>query len=243
MFKKEDFDKYYKAFLGSDLKKIYPWYIVKAQEDNRILNNHYYYPLILTHYEGKNFLSITPEFYSEFKNELSSMKPLNINDFIKTFFESRLNGFEYKKMLRLTKYDNIPLHSTMAIPLTHNAKTLFMNSGKNKDVSFKEKKWELLKPYISEKRHYIVPSATEILSIAHISDIQEGAGNIVVFTPQAHRQKGYGKEAVTGTLEWCMNNKVLPIYFVDERNIASINLAKSLGFVVETHETVVCYQK
>ncbi|GAA0785833.1 GNAT family N-acetyltransferase [Hathewaya limosa] len=63
----------------------------------------------------------------------------------------------------------------------------------------------------------------------------------MVYTNEQYRNRGYGKQVTTGILNWCIENNVLPIYLVDEKNTYSIKLAESLGFKIKSKEIVVSY--
>lgn len=112
-----------------------------------------------------------------------------------------------------------------------------------KSFSTYEKKKILLrkKREIIEGRQYVILDKNKIVSYCKISNIDFQGGNIVVYTNKQYRNRGYGKLVTTGILNWCIENNVLPIYLVDEKNTYSIKLAESLGFKIKSKEIVVSY--
>ena len=87
---------------------------------------------------------------------------------------------------------------------------------------------------------YIVPIDNKIASMAFTSDIYNIGANIVVSTNKEYRKKGYGKSTVAALTNSILENQLLPIYFVNVNNEASINLAKSLQYEKMALEIVVC---
>ena len=53
---------------------------------------------------------------------------------------------------------------------------------------------------------------------------------VIVNTNEKYRNLGYGKKVVAKTSNFVIDNGLLSIYFVNVKNQASINLAKSLEF-------------
>ena len=90
-----------------------------------------------------------------------------------------------------------------------------------------------------EVLQFILLSDRKIVSMCKISDINFSGGNIVVWTDSNYRNKGFGKQVLAEAVKWCINNKIIPIYWVDSQNTASINLADSLGFKTKSEEIVV----
>ena len=135
----------------------------------------------------------------------------------------------------------IKIKNDEALLLNDYTKQYFMNSGnKANDICFKEKKWEELKYIINSEMIYIVPIDNKIASMAFTSDIYNIGANIVVSTNKEYRKKGYGKSAVAVLTNSILENQLLPIYFVNVNNEASINLAKSLQYEKMALEIVVC---
>lgn len=97
-----------------------------------------------------------------------------------------------------------------------------------------------MKYLTKHKRAYIISKDEKIASLSYISDIYNRGANIVVNTNEKYRNLGYGKKVVAKTSNFVIENGLLPIYFVNVKNQASINLAKSLEFKNMATEIVVC---
>lgn len=169
---------------------------------------------------------------------------LNNNEIISIFqniFLNILDNFEVKEMYRMCKDTKLDISNSNAVLLNDDTKQYFMNTGnKASDVSFKEKKWKQLKYIVDTEMIYIVPNDNKIASMAFTSDIYNKGANIVVSTNEEYRRKGYGKMAVASLTNSILEKDLLPIYFVNVNNDASINLAKSLEYENMVLEIVVC---
>ncbi|MDO9067211.1 MAG: GNAT family N-acetyltransferase [Deltaproteobacteria bacterium] len=101
--------------------------------------------------------------------------------------------------------------------------------------------WEQNKRYIKEGRCFGLVRNGQILSRAAVEPIECGGGNIAVATEANHRKKGYGKMVVSAAVNWCFEHDILPIYYVKSDNVASIALARSLGFKLKNKEIIVSH--
>lgn len=101
--------------------------------------------------------------------------------------------------------------------------------------------WEQNIKYIKEGRCFGLVSKGQILSRAAVEPIECGAGNIAVYTDAKHRKRGYGKMVVSAAVKWCFEHDILPIYYVKSDNVASIALARSLGFKFKNKEIIVSH--
>lgn len=210
------------------------------------LNKEFFYPVILTKYDGEIYLSVSPKYYDVVLNSIKNIDftLLGNNEIISIFkniFSNILGDFEVKEMYRMYKDTNLDISDSNAVVLNDDTKQYFMNTGnKANDISFKEKKWNQLKYILDSEMIYIVPNDNKIASMAFISDIYSKGANIVVSTNEEHRRKGYGKMAVASLTNSILEKELLPIYFVNVNNEPSINLAKSLGYENMALEIVVC---
>lgn len=241
------FNEYYSAFLDIDnaVKINNIWYIQSSKRDIP-LNREFFYPVILTRYNEKIYLSVSNKYYDVILNSIKDIDftLLSNNEIICIFqkiFSNILDEFEVKEMYRMCKDTKIDTLDSNAILLNDNTKQYFMNTGnKASDVIFKEKKWKELKNILDSEMIYIVPNDNKIASMAFTSDIYNKGANIVVSTGKEYRRKGYGKMAVASLTNSILEKEFLPIYFVNVNNEASINLAKSLGYETMALEIVVC---
>lgn len=244
------FDEYYSAFLDMDnaVKINNIWYIQSSKRDMP-LNKEFFYPVILTKYNGEIYLSVSPKYYNVILNSIKDIdfSLLSNNEIIyilQNIFSNILDEFEVKEMYRMCKYTKLDISNSNAVLLNNDTKQYFMNTGnKASDVSFKEKKWKELKYILDSEMIYVVPNDNKIATMAFTSDIYNKGANIVVSTSEENRRKGYGKMAVASLTNSILKKNLLPIYFVNVNNEASINLAKSLGYENMALEIVVCIKR
>lgn len=210
------------------------------------LNREFFYPVILTQYNGEIYLSVSPKYYDIVLNsikdiDLTKLSNNQIITFLQDVFLRILDNFEIKEMYRMCKNTKIDIENSNAVLLNNNTKQYFLNTGsKSNDVSFKEQKWRQLKYIVDSEMIYIVPKDNKIASMAFTSDIYMRGANIVVSTNEEYRKKGYGKTSVAFLTNSIIEKGLLPIYFVNLNNEASVKLAKSLGYVNMATEIVIC---
>lgn len=244
------FDEYYSAFLDIDnaVKINNIWYIQSGKRDVP-LNKEFFYPVILTKYNGKIYLSVSNKYYDIILNSIKAIDftLLSNNEIICIFqntFSNILDDFEVKEMYRMCKDKKVNISNSNAVLLNNSTKQYFMNTGnKANDISFKEKKWKQLKYILDSGMIYVVPNNNKIVSMAFTSDVYNKGANIVVTTNEDYRRKGYGKMAVALLTNSILEKDLLPIYFVNINNEASINLAKSLEYENMVQEIVVCIKR
>lgn len=70
--------------------------------------------------------------------------------------------------------------------------------------------------------------------IAYVShrypDGHEGIGDIGIVIDSEYRGKGYGKAMLSKEIGWCLDNNIIPMYVVMDKNIKSKSLVESMGF-------------
>ena len=91
---------------------------------------------------------------------------------------------------------------------------------------------------LEEGRIFVVLDGLKVAGRGMISDIYSEGCNIVVYVYEQYRQKGIGAALVRACVDWCLERNLLPIYFVDQANGASIALAQSLGFTRMNQEII-----
>lgn len=90
-----------------------------------------------------------------------------------------------------------------------------------------------------EKGQFVIRYNHTLASRAFVSDVYAGGGNIVVFTSKEYRGQGYGLEVVKACIDWCLHRDILPIYYVEQENSASIALAEKAGFTRQCQEWII----
>lgn len=191
-------------------------------------------------------MSVSKKYYDVILKNIKNIDftLLSNNEIISIFqsiFSNILENFEVKEMYRMCKDTKLNISNNNAVILNNYTKQYFINTGKKaNDINFKEEKWSQLKYILDSEMIYIVPIDNKIASMAFTSDIYNIGANIVVSTNKEYRKKGYGKSAVAALTNSILENQLLPIYFVNVNNEASINLAKSLQYEKMALEIVVC---
>lgn len=225
------------------------FYTFGTDKRDKPLNMEFFYPVVITNYKGKIYVSVSNKYYdivvNSMKNinlyELSEEKIINI---LKRTFSNALENFEVKIMYKMHKNSLIDIEKNIAVPLNNDTKKYFMNTGKKShDTLFKEEKWKQMNYIIDNEMVFIVPKNDKIVSMAYTSDIYGEGANIVVSTNEKYRNNGYGKDSVTNLTNAIIKKGLLPIYFVNKENNISIKLAKSLGYENMATEIVLCVNK
>ncbi|MCK4957710.1 MAG: GNAT family N-acetyltransferase [Candidatus Cloacimonetes bacterium] len=206
--------------------------------------------LIMSKFNNNFYYSIAPEFVTLFKDEFNIP---NIDIHLKEHlfliddtFSNFIDEYRINKMYRLTLESSQifnEFYSENVQVLNNNNKDIYLKLFGERSSNYLEKKWIQKRKYIEEGRYFVYIEQNEIAAYSFISDIDNGGANLVVVTLPKFRKKGYGKAVVTESVKWCFNNNILPIYLVDQSNLASIKLAKSLGFQEMAEEIIVTINK
>jgi hypothetical protein len=99
-----------------------------------------------------------------------------------------------------------------------------MNSIQNIDHVERNRIWLRKESEVNQGRQYVILDENKIVSYCKVSDIDYNGGNLTVYTDEKYRNLGYGKLVMIGAIKWCYENRVIPIYCVDEKNLASVAL-------------------
>ena len=223
------FADYYAQYLGLTPKKAGNIFFSSFRD--LPINQNYYYPLIKSLYQGQEYYSLSPSL----KGELCIPPEIMIKKLLQ-----KNSNLTFRRFLRFTsdvyraeKYDNI-------VMVTQEHKSLFMCSGKVQELSRKEQKWESLQNFIKRGHFFAAIQDDKFVASCKISDTYCGGANLVVFTDENYRHRGLGKQLVRHTANYCLQQGLLPIYYVEESNQASINLIKSLCFDLMAMEESLC---
>lgn len=237
-----DFDEYYFKYLGVTKEEFKSSDLVfSSTQRDMPLNNCFFHPLIVTNIEGNNIFSIAPKFYQDFKNYIEPFINTDIDKIhteLKEFFDHRLENYSIRKMHRMT-LEYIPKQYSLSRNVKKLTKEILIDNMDTLSMYKKEKIWLRKKKEVIEGRQYVILDENKIVSYCKISNVDFGGGNIVVYTNEKYRKRGYGRLVTIGVLRWCYENNIIPIYWVDEKNIYSIKLAESLGFKIKSKEIVI----
>jgi L-amino acid N-acyltransferase YncA len=236
------FNSYYLRYLGITIEDLNNGKnIFLCNQRDKPINNWYFQHLIITKINGTNVFSITPSMYEDFVDFINPFKNMDIMQrpkVLKEFFDSKLEIYTIRKMFRMT-LDVTPKISAMQNNVVRLTKEILMDSVQAISEEEKEKLWQRKNDEVNQGRQYVILDDNKIASYCKVSNIDYNGGNLTVYTNEKYRNKGYGKLVSIGAIRWCIENEVVPIYWVDEKNAASIALAKSLGFKVISEELVV----
>ena len=232
-----DYDFFYRQYLGCEsTDNSY----VKSIYRDKPINKDYYYPFIKSLYQSKQIISVSPQIYRVAYAGLSidKISYLSLKKLEKLFPEVNKKSF-YRYSFD-NKIDNIS-NSTQILQDKH--KEFFMQSGKNLNPVFKEEKWLKLKENIVQQNMFVELCDNKIVSSCKISDIYCGAANLYVYTDEKYRNCGFGKKVVSMAVKICFERGLLPVYFVEKNNIASVKLVTSLGGRLFSEEECFCVVK
>ena len=235
----EQFNYYYENYIGlSNGKNIT---IVSNNYRDIPINQNFYYPIIAGKINGKKIVSVSTGLYNDFNLFYEANKNQDIEETIKMFTEIKLPNCTLEYMSRYTKNEQSLVEISEVISDENELKSAFLNTSKKAvDAKYKEEQWNKIK----STSHYLraIQKENKLASLGYISNIFFNAGNIVIQTIDDYRKCGYGKKIVEKISRDCLQDAILPIYWVNDKNIPSINLAESLGFRKMATELVVKYE-
>lgn len=235
------FNKHYNQYIGNNLEEISTRvYLSKCDRRDQPICTWYFHKVICTVDDEKTIFSIGPEFYETFKifikdkyDDLRSLE--GCHTVINNFSNKYKIDAKTSKMYRLSIFDEIDITGNKSHVLT---KKIILNAHKAISDDALHNLLERKKDELDTGRQCVILDGENIVSWAKISDIDFDGANIAVWTSADKRKFGYGKEVVMRLSHWCQKNNFVPIYLVDVENLASLNLAKSLGFQVLKEEVI-----
>lgn len=206
-----------------------------------IINNKFHYPIIISFIDNRVIYSVEKNYYEKFLKDININSMINkeeIKNYIKILLQNQMQHFRIKEMYRMYKNEGKnDIDISRVISINNGQKKEYFNSFKiRRDDVYKEKKWKEI-----SKNNFLkgIIKDNKIVSMGYISNINYGMGNIVIQTIEDYQNRGYGKMVVEKISQEALKNSILPIYWVENKNIASIKLAESLGFKKVVDEIVV----
>ncbi|MBU1356755.1 MAG: GNAT family N-acetyltransferase [Candidatus Edwardsbacteria bacterium] len=163
-----------------------------------------------------------------------------VDDFL--FVRIRLYNIEHFLRMTVESKNFVEIKKRECVrPMALADKNLILSQGQlpKRGKKYQDHCWEQNIKSIKEGRSFGLIRGRQNLSRATVEPIECGGGNISVATNEKHRKKGYGKMVVSAAVNWCFDHDILPIYYVRSDNIASIALARSLGFKLKASEIIV----
>jgi RimJ/RimL family protein N-acetyltransferase len=227
------FKAYYNKFLGVNKNEISKYMIVESDYRDMPLNKKYFYPIIISKFEGNMICSSSNQYInmcrSKFDGTLESITS------ILEAMNKKDDHYRIRKMRRYSIEDSSEIYGTKAEVLTED----MIRNVNFKEIEDKEKYIRGKQDILQAKRQFVVLKDNNIASTAFISEIYSTGCNIVVYTSTDYRHEGHGKEVVKACINWCQQNNLVPIYLVEEDNQNSIKLAESLALELKSHEWII----
>ena len=238
----DNFKSYYLKYMGITTQDLYAGKnIFYCSQREKPLNNWYFQHLVVSNISNINVFSIVPKMYKDFIDYISPFKDMDINEMsgvLKAFFNGRLDNFSVRKMYRMT-LDNPPKDFIVGDHVVQLTKEILMNNLRSVNEDERNKVWLRKNNEINQGRQFVILDKDKIVSYCKVSDVDFNGGNLTVYTNENYRNRGYGKLVSISAIKWCYDNRIIPIYWVDEKNATSVALATGLGFKIMSEEIVV----
>ena len=208
------FAKYYSRYLALDAgRDIHNCLVCPSPDRDTLLNRNFAYKIIITDYSGKRIVSVSP----------------SISENIINIICTAIIDCSFEDILQLGQLHETGYRISMMYRMTLNRNKSLINVWRSQAAE-----------YISEYKKYVIRDSGNIVSYCKVSNIDYGYGNIVVWTDEKYRRKGYARELLFRIILMCESEGIVPVYIVDSQNSASIELAKSFGFETVQTEIIGC---
>lgn len=203
--------RYYKEYIGTSLIERRNFlHVVFSKYRDIPLNKNFLYKAILIKLKNKWILSSSESCKDDIVHNIINLgKPKDLDYYVDNL---QIMDLKVRKMYRMI-WDGV-------------------NSSK---IEFRPE-YEYI--YMESLNKYVAKFNGNIISYCKISDIYFGFGNIVIFTNENFRNQGLATTLLNLLLIKCEEKNIFPLYMVDSKNIASVHLAKKLGFSIVSQEVV-----
>lgn len=203
---------YYEEYIGiRNVSRINKFNICISKYRELPINKKYLYSVIMSKYQGTYWLSCSEKTRENLVNYMNDLRETEGIDYYVQCL--KIENMKTRKMYRMIqdRIDEVRL----------------------------ELRPEVEYLYIEEANKYVAKLNGKIVSYCKISDIQEGFGNIVVFTEKDYRHQGFATILIKLLLLKCEEKHIFPLYVVDSKNKESIKLAEKLGFSIVNEEVII----
>lgn len=228
--------KFYLKYLGANEKALAAGESIfssdlRGRPESEMTRN--VHDLIVSEFRGMLIHSVNQDMLEDYRK----LAPENPSDDLlekvdDAFFQ--VCGYEYYWISDYFRYslDSFFEENTDVTVLTADDRKMIENRRKvERGRLFLGNIWEKVwLPLLSEGRYMAVIRDGRIVSCSTVTDLPYNASNIAVWTHEDHRNRGYGSNCVKKAVNWCLQNRRIPIYLVSSTNTASIGLAEKLGF-------------
>lgn len=209
------FDVYYTKYLSRENGiALNNCMICKSENRDIPLNKRYIYRIIISDYNSERVISVSPTISASEIYNISKVISTMVIDDIPQSLELSNTGLRISKMYRMVLDNEDIFHNSL-----------------NSDTKYE---------YIKDYRKYVIRAKDYTVSYCKVSNIDYGYGNIVVWTNENDRRKGFAGELLRMTIAKCKTEGIEPVYLVNSQNTASLELAKSVGFMVAQTEIIAC---
>jgi len=209
------FKDYYESYLNITAGvNVSNCLVCKSPDRDVPLNKRYSYKIIISDYRGERIVSVSPEIpVNIISNLCADMKERSFEEILQSEVLHK-TGYRLNIMYRMVLRGNKIPESNITTALRAE--------------------------YLSDYYKYVIREKEEIISYCKVSNIDYNYGNIVVWTHENYRRKGFAKELLLQTLSMCEKVGIQPLYLVKSENTASLELAKSVGFRAVQTEIIAC---
>lgn len=242
------FNEHYLKFLNIDLTNE-NIQIAQSSLRNKPIAYDFKHFLIASNYKDKMLFSIVPEFHSAFTKYVSNtVKNCSLNTElmkkIDNFFFNKISGtYVVRNMIRLSldslNYSDTNSSQITTLSIQNREQYLNFINTRVRGEKYLNKQWSRRRSFIKAGRLFAIIEDNQIVSCSELSNVNFNGANIVVQTHPKYRRKGYARQLVIACTKWCLNKNIVPVYWVDEKNTPSLELAKGLGFKICSNEIVV----
>jgi len=243
----ESFLRHYRRFMGIDEGRFASGETVFACEQRTTpLVFDSYFPLMATKHRGRVILSVAPRHESHVRAWFRDREFEDLDDELlgemDDCFHERIPLRAIWRMHRLAVTPDalvVPAAIDRVEPLTDAHRKVFLARMGPRGKLVRQSKWRQHRVLREEGRFFVVMEDGTIAAQAFVSDIDWGGGNVAVFTAEKYRRKGYAAAVTARAAQWCFENDVLPIYWVQTNNEPSVRLSEGLGFVRQVEELAI----
>ncbi len=232
--------RHYYDYLGIIEEELSNGNRVYVSKQREIPTNHkYYYEIICTLIDGKVVFSVAPSLSTQFLRYFEGKNIVTLKDaylLMNEFANREMENTEIRYFTRMGLFKQHDfIHDKKVKVLTEEIfeRRIASLSVENQQIARANNTNE-----IKGKRKFEIKDKDQVASMAKVSDICFNGGNLVVYTHEEYRQKGYGKALINSCILWCQEKKLLPIYLVVSSNKPSISLAASLGLEKFSEEVI-----
>lgn len=233
-----DYNSYYYKYLNINSEGLKQGQRVFSSFCREVpINSRWYYLMIGTEIEGHNICSCAPGI-QELCNELYDGSIESMTMLLEKL-KLKSSAFQLRQMSRYA-CSEIHLHIN---PKVQQLSQELIETIEFQDPTIRDDFIKRKRQIVEDGRQFVVLNENRIISMAFVSDVMEGSGNIVVYTQPEYRNLGLGKAVVSACIKWCLDRELIPIYLVEETNLPSVQIAQAVGMKQMNREWIISQYK